>query len=51
MTTKLNLTAGYLGGASLTFRFNDVKVPAAMFALPLVVLLAVSLTSVVLVKT
>lgn len=26
---KLNLTPG---GASLTFRFNDVKVPAAMFA-------------------
>ena len=31
MTTKLNITAGYLCGASLTFRFNDVRVSEAMF--------------------
>lgn len=35
MTKKLNLTPS---GASLTFRFNDVKVPAAMFVFHLMVL-------------
>lgn len=38
MTTKLNLTGQCLSGASLTLKFNDVKVAAAMIMFHLKVL-------------